>query len=245
MGLVIGPVNGIRKPTRTTNSHNFNIDDNIYDWFDWGHPDLPSLGDMGYGGFATTTLTKGDEILVSYTMNTVHPSYSAAGIICTEEAWNIFYEDTQQLWYDFAEASDGTLILYQGLIYDYSLLASDFLDNTTDYVNYNEYSPGEINYTATEKTELYIASIITDFDVNTNYIYGQMTVTVDGEIFRRSGYSFGWVMFGFGLIVSSISIYSLISYRSSDEIKRYEEQITLYTDESNKLEQQKETIKEE
>ncbi|NPE10014.1 MAG: hypothetical protein GNW80_17170 [Asgard group archaeon] len=72
-----------------------------------------------------------------------------------------------------------------------------------------------------------------------------MTITVDGEIFRRGGYSFGWILFGFGIITSGISVYSLITYRSSDEIKRYEEQITQYNNESNNLEQQKETLKEE
>ena len=72
-----------------------------------------------------------------------------------------------------------------------------------------------------------------------------MSVTVDGEIFRRSGYSFGWILFGFGIIISGFSVYSLITYRSSDEIKRYEEQITQYNNEGSNLEEKKETLKEE
>jgi len=245
-GLIVGPVNGVRKPARSTTFFDFEIDPSI-GWFEGSEPPLPSLGQMGYGDYLSYTVTKGDNVTVTYSMTTLHPSYTAAGIICTKEAWDIFFEDTQLLWYDFAEQYSViyNTTLFSEFIVDYSQLASDFLDNTTDYTYYNEYAPSTIDFVATEKTDFYIASIITDFDTSNPYISGGMTVTVDGEIFRRGGYSFGWVLFGFGIIISGISVYSLITYRSSDEIKRYEEQITQYNNESNKLDQQKETLKEE
>ena len=246
-GLVVGPVNGVRKPARTTTFFSFDIDDDI-DWFEGVEPPLPSLGDMGYGNYMSYTVTSGDEVNITFTMSTYHPSYTAAGFVCTEEAWDIFFEDTQLLWYDFAELYSVQYFnttLYGEFINDYEQLADDFLDNTTEYSYYNEYAPTTIDLVATEKTDIYIASIITDFDIFTPYIRGDMSVTVDGEIFRRSGYSFGWILFGFGIIISGFSVYSLITYRSSDEIKRYEEQITQYNNEGSNLEEQKETLKEE
>ncbi len=246
-GLVVGPVNGVRKPARSSNFFSFDIDDNI-GWFEGSEPPLPSLGQMGYGDYMPYTVTKGDNVTITYTITTLHPSYTAAGIICTEEAWDIFFKDTQLLWYDFAELYSVQYFnttLYTEFINDYEQLATDFLENTTDYTYYNEYAPATIDIVATEKSDLYFASIITDFDIATPYIYGSMIVTVDGEIFRRGGYSFGWVLFGLGIVISGISVYSLITYRSSDEIKRYEEQITQYNNVNNELEQQKETLKEE
>lgn len=247
LGLVVGPVNGVRKPARSTTSFSFEIDDDI-EWFEGFDPPLPSLGQMGYGDFMSYTVTKGDNISVSYTMSTYHPSYSAVGIICTEENWTIFFKDTQLLWYNFAELYSVQFFnttLFTEFIDDYSLLASDFLENTTDYAFYNEYAPATIDFNATKKVDLYIASIITDFNLGTPYIRGDMSITVVGEIFRRGGYSFGWALFGLGIVISGISVYSLITYKSSDEIKRYEEQITQYNNNSNELVQQKETLKKE
>lgn len=245
-GLIVGPVNGVRKPASSTNYFYFDIDDDI-EWFEGFEPSLPSIGDMEYGDYMSYSVTKGDEVEITYSLTTLHPSYTAVGIVCTEENWAIFFEDTQLLWYDYAENYPlyFNLTLYTEFINNYLQLANDFLVNTTYHSYYNEYAPTTINFTAEEKTEFYIASIITDFDVATITISGEMTITVDGEIFRRGGYSFGWILFGFGIITSGISVYSLITYRSSDEIKRYEEQITQYNNESNNLEQQKETLKEE
>lgn len=246
-GLVVGPVNGVSNPARSTNFISFDIDDDI-DWFEGFEPPLPSLGEMGYGDYLSYTVTKGDEIEIDFTISTLHPSYMAAGFICTEEAWDIFFEDTQLLWFDFAEIYSVQYFnttLYTEFINDYEQLADDFLDNTTEYTYYNEYAPATIDFVATNKSNLYIASIITNFDLSTPYISGEITVTVDGEIFRRSGYSFGWILFGLGIVISGFAVYSLITYRSSDEIKRYEEQITQYNNESTNLEEQKETLKEE
>ena len=118
--------------------------------------------------------------------------------------------------------------MYAEFISDYSDLADDFITNTTEFDYYNEYAPASINFVAEEKEDLYIGSIITDFDLGTPYIRGDMTLTIDGEVFRRGGFSFGWVMFGFGILMSAISIYSLITYSSKDEIQRYEEQISQF-----------------
>ncbi len=247
LGLVVGPVNGVRKPAKSLTFFSFDIDNDI-EWFEGVDPPLPSLGEMGYGDYLSYTVTSGDELNITYTMSTYHPSYTAAGIICTEEAWEIFFEDTQLLWYDFAEIYSiqyFNTTLYAEFIDDYEQLASDFLENTTEYTYYSEYAPATIDFVSIEKTDIYIASIITNFDLGTPYIRGGMTVTVDGEIFRRSGYSFGWILFGFGIVISGFAVYSLITYRSSDEIKRYEEQIKQYNNESLNLEQQKETLKEE
>ena len=246
-GLVVGPVNGVRKPARTTNFFSFDIDDDI-EWFEGFEPPLPSLGQMGYGDYVSHAVTSGDQVNISFTMTTYHPSYTAAGFVCTEEAWDIFFIDTQLLWFDFAELYSVQFFnttLYAEFIDDYEQLADDFLENTTEYRNYNEYAPATINLVATEKTDIFIGSIITNFDISTPYIRGDMTVGVDGEIFRRSGYSFGWILFGFGIVISGFSIYSLITYRSSDEIKRYEEQITQYNNLDSNLEEQRETQKEE
>ena len=161
---------------------------------------------------------------------------------------DIFFEDTQLLWYDFAELYSVQYFnttLYAEFIDDYEQLADDFLENTTHYRSYNEYAPATIDFVATEKTDIYIGSIITNFDIDTPYIRGDMSVAVDGEIFRRGGYSFGWILFGFGIVISGFSVYSLITYRSSDEIKRYEEQITQYNNVESNLKEQKETLKEE
>ncbi len=246
-GLVVGPVNGVRKPARTTNFFSFDIDDDI-EWFEGFEPPLPSLGQMGYGDYVSHAVTSGDQVNISFTMTTYHPSYTAAGFVCTEEAWDIFFIDTQLLWFDFAELYSVQFFnttLYAEFIDDYEQLADDFLENTTEYRNYNEYAPATINLVATKKTDIFIGSIITNFDISTPYIRGDMTVGVDGEIFRRSGYSFGWILFGFGIVISGFSIYSLITYRSSDEIKRYEEQITQYNNLDSNLEEQRETQKEE
>ncbi|MBK5112771.1 MAG: ABC transporter permease [Candidatus Heimdallarchaeota archaeon] len=247
LGLVVGPVNGVRKPARSLSFLSFEVDDDI-GWYNEFNPSMPSLADMGYGGFMSYTVTQGDVVNISYTMSTYHPVYMAMGFVCTEEAWDIFYEDTQLLWFDFAElyaVQYFNTTLYAEFISDYSLLANSFISNTTEWVFYNEYTPATINLVATEKEDIHIGSIITYFDLGTPYIRGDMTIDVDGEIFRRSGYSFGWVMFGLGLVTSGFAIYSLITYSSKDEIKRYEEQITQYNNMETGSVQQIETQTEE
>jgi ABC-type transport system involved in multi-copper enzyme maturation permease subunit len=241
LGLVIGPVNGVRKPARTLSFYSCDVDDDI-EWYSEFSTYLPNLAEMGYGGYMSYTVTRGDEIEIDFTMSTYHPSYTIAGFVCTEEAWDIFYEDTQHLWYDFAvlySVQYFNTTLYGEFIEGYSDLAFDFLDNTTEYTFYNEYAPSSIDLVAIEKEDLHIGTIVTDFDLGTPYFRADMQITVDGEIFRRSGYSFGWVMFAAGLVSSGVAIYSLATYSSKDEIKRYEEQISQYNDiENGKVEQQ-------
>jgi ABC-type transport system involved in multi-copper enzyme maturation permease subunit len=243
LGLVVGPVNGVRKPARSLAFFEFDIDDDI-EFYDPFNQFLPNLQDMEYGGYLSYTVTKGDEIDVTYSLITLHPSYTAVGFICTEEAWDIFFRDTQLLWFDFAELYEGqyyNFTMYTELMNDYSNLASSFLANTTEFASYLEDVPATINLVATEKVDLIIGSIITNFNLANPEIDGTMTVDIDGEIFRRSGYSFGWVLFGLGVVATGIAIYSLITYSSKDEIKRYEEQITQYNDSENGTEQQTET----
>ncbi|MHA1187787.1 MAG: hypothetical protein ACTSSK_13110 [Candidatus Heimdallarchaeota archaeon] len=91
--------------------------------------------------------------------------------------------------------------------------------------------PGETNTTVvsiTAKIDYKLVVIVQDFSTTgSSFLNYDAYITIDGIVSRTLGYSLGWVVFGVGILSGGFAIYSIVTYKSADEIQRYEEHIAL------------------
>jgi ABC-type transport system involved in multi-copper enzyme maturation permease subunit len=234
LGAVFGPVNGIKK-----DSTEIYIDDiyisNQFWWYDYENPEPPDLDQMGWGHVVPYSLSNGDEINVTFTIEDVSgvTSYLMKGVICTEEVYDTFYQATQQRWLEYAEEMYLLYLptYYDDLITDYQNLVLDFVSNSLEDVSFNVVSPNSFTYTAEEKGNYYLVILPQqlNFGLYDEVFFGRNTrFLIQGEVFRRTGYSFGFVLLGVGLISLGFASYSIATYDSAIEIQRYNEQVAKY-----------------
>ncbi|NHK32089.1 MAG: ABC transporter permease [Asgard group archaeon] len=240
LGAVFGPVNGIKKDSTEIYNGDIFISNNYW-WYDNINPEPPDLDQMGWGHVEPYTLTKGDDVNITYSIQEVSgvTSYLLKGVICTEEAYDSFYRATQQRWLEYAVAMDLLYLTsyYNDLIYDYQVLAASFVNNATENVTFNAATSNSITFTAEEKGNYYLVVLPQwfNFGLYDEVFIGRNThIFVQGEVFRRTGYSFGYVLLGVGLISLGFASYSLATYDSAIEIQRYNEQVAKYNGNNTK-----------
>lgn len=234
LGAVFGPVNGMKKDTSTIYTNNFYISSSIR-WYDNDNPQPPDLDQMGWGHVVAYPLAKGDTINVTYSIDSVGgvTSYLLKGVICKEEDYNTFYQATQQRWLEYGEDMYNLYMpsYYDSLIDDYIVLATSFVNDTEESVTFNEGTSNSFSFTTEEKGNFYLVALPQwfNFVLYDDVFYGSgSSIWVQGETFRRTSYSFGYVLLGLGIFSLGFSIYSLATYDSAIEIQRYEEQVANY-----------------
>ena len=80
-----------------------------------------------------------------------------------------------------------------------------------------------INYVSEQAEDIYIMIFVSYFDYTFDrYFYSNIDFILTGTINRLGGYIFGWVLVGLGMVFTGFAVYSLVTYSSEDEIKRYE-----------------------
>ncbi len=230
IGLIIGPVNGITKSVRK----NINTSLSVSDYPDWDRGVSPNLNDMGFASKNSFTFSKGDTLSVRSTKNhasiLTHQIYS---IFIEKEIFDDFVIETQELWSDYqknyfnAGGYEGSY--FPNLIMNFSILANNIVNKAERNVLLNNIStPQTFDFTSTQRGTYYIVAIVTDFNTTASFNFNaQVNFDISGEAHRTTGYTFGWILFGSGLVIGGISIYSLATYSSADEIKRYEEQLKI------------------
>ncbi|NHJ41356.1 MAG: hypothetical protein FK731_15090 [Asgard group archaeon] len=236
LGAVFGPVNGLKKNTTEIYQGDIFINNSIW-WYDIENPEPPDLDQMGWGHVVAYSLSKGDEINVTYFIEEVNgvTSYLLKGVICTEDVYNTFYRATQQRWLEYGE--DMYLLYlpsyYDSLIDDYQELAAGFVNNASDSVTFNPSSSNSLSFTAQEKGNYYLVILPQWFNLGLyeEVFFGRNTqILIQGQVFRRTGYSFGFILLGLGLASLGFASYSLATYDSAIEIQRYNEQIAKYNE---------------
>ncbi|MFW9924478.1 MAG: hypothetical protein ACFFDW_14435, partial [Candidatus Thorarchaeota archaeon] len=227
IGIAIGPISGQRKIVRQT----LNVDYGISSYSYINDPEyVPSLTDMGYGDSISYSLSKGDSININFNVlysNVEYPQFR--GMIVKQQVFNDFLDNTQQLWSEYYQ---NTFENYSSTEYYFPILMNDYFDEVNALSTQAEESvlitintQPEINFISEEGGTYLIVNIVSYFDAYTyQYFDGVTQIDISGDIFRLAGYIFGWFVFGTGIIIMVVAIYSLITYSSEDEIKRYEEQ---------------------
>lgn len=230
LGLVIGPVNGTSKAVRNTSQ----ADLNVQEYPNWNKDATPSLSDMGYASSITYVFSKDDTITVHAT-KTNAPSilHQIHAMIIEKEIFDNFVEETQVLWMnyqeDYYESYGNGSLYFPNLITSYTTLANEVLGEADDSVLlFLGNTPQSFTFTAPDRGTYYVVAIVTQLSTSeSNYFYASISLDITGDVFRITGYAFGWVLFGVGLAIGGLSIYSLATYSSADEIARYEEQLRL------------------
>ncbi|NHJ86476.1 MAG: ABC transporter permease [Asgard group archaeon] len=239
LGIVIAPVSGTKKSV----TNYYGADMNINEYPNFESAGLPTMSDMGYGSYIQYSFSKGDDVSFIFELDYVsHSTYTIYSLLVDEESFSDFYSDTQQLFLAYRDLyyqTSGTYerqALYHELLANYTTKANQLLVSTPVKIRLYQGQERTLNYLASENVKLYILTILTnfDYDYGEDYLYASADITVDGYIFRRTGYATGWIMVGVGIISSSFAVYSLITYKSADEIRRYEEQIALHTEAAEK-----------
>ncbi|NHJ87933.1 MAG: ABC transporter permease [Asgard group archaeon] len=240
IGLVIGPVNGLKKNISDIYVDNsVNIEPYDDDWYNIYNPTRPDINEMGWGADYVYNFVKGDSLTISFSTGDEgdEGDYSLTGLICTDVQYQIFLAGTQDIWldwmeynYQFPESADW--VNYHS---DYQSLASDFVDDSLESVSFNNYlSPVYLQYNITQNDKYHIVVLVDWYDLSMNEIdIRNINIFVQGEIYRKAGYAFGYIVFGCGLFSMGFALYSLITYRSADEIRRYNERIAEYADQNN------------
>ena len=247
LGLVVGPINGTSKVVR----RNSDADIDVSSFPNWDQGSTPSINDMGYASYVPYTFSKDDTISVVatkyYASGSTHDIWT---IIIEKDIFDAFIEETQELWMEYQEnyfLSGYGEVYFPTLIDDYSILAEDILDEADKAVRLNTVdAPQTLTFTAPTRGSYYVVAIVTDFDTAFgSFFYAGVSFDISGDVYRLAGYAFGWILFGFGIIISGFAIYSLISYSSADEIKRYEEQLAIATSREEDRQNKDSNIKEE
>jgi len=232
LGLIVGPVNGTKKNVRSTSD--FDLD--IQEWPSWADGTTPSLNDMGYATTITYVFSQDDTITVqAVKTNTPGITHQIHSMIIEKDTFDNFVDETQVLWMayqeDYYDAFGNGSVYFPILITAYSILANEVLSEAEDSVLLSTVDvPQSFTFSAPEKGTYYVVAIVTYFSTSySNYFYADVDIDISGEVYRIAGYAFGWTMFGLGLVIGGLSIYSLVTYSSADEIKRYEEQLKIAT----------------
>ena len=229
VGLVVAPVTGLRKDTARASGDYIEVDP--YPYWD---ADIPSLNDMGFGASFSYTLSKGDQITIGYSYDFApfNQSYSLYGILVSEQNYQEFIQETQELWAEYQRQyfnyiyndTEVPSTLFPVMLSEYFITANQFLGDCEDTVAMT--SPQQtyyINYESTKAEDFYVMIFVTQFDyIFDRYFYTNADFVLTGTINRLGGYVFGWILAGFGAITTGFAIYSLVTYSSEDEIKRYE-----------------------
>lgn len=229
IGLIIGPVNGTSKTVRRNTDANITV----HEYPDWAEGTTPSLSDMGYASTITYSFSKGDSITIRATKTYTNTlSHQVHAIIIEKEIFDNFVGETQILWMDYQEdyyaAGGSGGIYFPSLIADYSTLANDVIEEANTGVFLNSDAQQSFTFTTPERGTYYVVAIVSQFSTTESYYFNaDIRFDINGNVHRIAGYAFGWTLFGVGLVISGFSIYSLITYSSADEIKRYEEQLKL------------------
>ena len=230
-GLVIGPINGVTKDqTRQYQDDNYFDPDPYIDEFT--QLDLDS---MGIGTAIDYSFAKGDELTITYGYSTYeYKSFvDIYGLLVTPTAWDAFVEDAVELWESYdAQYTGNPLIdvpLYQDLVDDYALMTALFITSST--MDSTMISSGLDNSTTVsinQKVNYKIVVLLQDFDTIVSPDFSFVAnILVDGVVMRTVGYSTGWITFSAGIIAGGFAIYSIVTYKSADEIQRYEEHIAI------------------
>ena len=237
MGIVIGPINGLSKDLQSSNDAFLNPSLDVF-WYDSDSPSPPDMNQMGYGEFSTLTLVRGDETTVTFTLDEVYSeaAYEIYGVICTETVFENFLESTQDIWLNYAENYDvygGPFAFYSYVVSNYNNITDEFVSNTLESVQLTPLTQQNIDLSVETTTTYYIVLLITHFgSPSSTYISARGSITIVGEVSRLGGYSFGWILVAFGITSGVFAIYSIFTYKSEDEIKRYEEQISRFQKDS-------------
>ncbi|MHA1759984.1 MAG: ABC transporter permease [Candidatus Heimdallarchaeota archaeon] len=229
-GLVIGPINGVTKNQTTgyQNSEDFNPDP----YNDFG--DDFTLEDMGFAVAVDYSFARGDDLSVTFNYFSYdYKSYmNLYGLVVEPVLWDAFVADAADLWDTYQLLYDpygNNMALYQNLVDVYSDRASTFILSQADY--WTAIGPGETNTTVvsiTAKIDYKLVVIVQDFSTTgSSFLNYDAYITIDGIVSRTLGYSLGWVVFGVGILSGGFAIYSIVTYKSADEIQRYEEHIAL------------------
>jgi hypothetical protein len=165
--------------------------------------------------------------------------YSFAGIVCTEEQYEEFYLDTQQLWLLYYEQMRNISLLnyYEDLTDDYFDLVYDLESESYDSIIFNQDTVVSIDIEAEDKVN-YVFMVVVRYYLVTNLydeVFTSISTVIQGNVYRRAGYALGFTLMGAGVVSLGFSIYSLATYSSEVEIKRYNEQIAIYETKNNNL----------
>ncbi|MHA1307399.1 MAG: ABC transporter permease [Candidatus Heimdallarchaeota archaeon] len=235
-GIVVGPINGLTKAqTRTLqDGESFKPDPQLDEF------EIYDLESMGFAVPMSYAFTKGDDIDVSWDFDYDNyygedPMVEAYGIVVTQTAWNSFVDDAIDLWtyYDTIYNRGNSIIFdtqKRAFLNEFSVMTALF---RSEQAVYDEHlTTGYDNITAikiNQRINYILAVIIEDYDIVENQNLGyDVEIKIDGIVARTGGYVSGWVLVGSGIIFMAIATYSIVTYKSADEIKRYEEHISLF-----------------
>ncbi|MBN1331068.1 MAG: ABC transporter permease [Candidatus Heimdallarchaeota archaeon] len=232
MGLVIGPVNGLKK-NMTDIYIGKEIDVNPYnnDWYNFVNPRNPDITDMGWGIDLPYNFVNGDKLTAIFSIDDQPAGYyySLTGLICNDNLYQSFLASTQELWLDWMEYQHSFPASANFINYhiQYHNLVDDFIDQVEESVSFTYYvQPMLLNYNISENGKYHIMVIVDWYDTSTDrFLASDIQIQITGEIYRKAGYSFGYIILSAGLVSMGFAIYSLVSYRSADEIQRYNERI--------------------
>ncbi|HUT80426.1 MAG TPA: ABC transporter permease [Candidatus Bathyarchaeia archaeon] len=231
IGLVIGPVKGLRSNiTEISSGQRIDINPENDDWYNFNNPANPDINDMGWGCDVPYALAKGDSLYLEFVVNEQPAgSYSLTGLICNDDLYNSFLSSTQELWLDWMEYKYSFPMSADFFNYHvtYHSLVNDFIEQVEKSQSFNYYSqPCYFDYNITQSGKYHIMVVVDWYDISIDRFDARDILTIiSGEVYRKAGYAFGYIILGFGLVVMGFATYSLITYKSEDEIKRYDEQI--------------------
>ncbi|MGC9781063.1 MAG: ABC transporter permease [Candidatus Heimdallarchaeota archaeon] len=233
IGVVVGPINGLTKDIETYKNVSMNIRPDIYFWYDDNDPTPPSMEDMGFGEYISLTILKGDETTVEFSLDDVYfeSTYDIHSVICDKATFDTFVEACQEIWLDYAEYYTlyGPFGYFESLLADYFNLANQFLDDSIEHDRISTNTQRSVNLEVDTTTTYYLVLLMTYFSTSSStYFDARGNIVIVGEVMRIGGYAFGWTLVAFGITSGGFATYSIVTYKSSDEIIRYEEQIAQY-----------------
>ncbi|NHJ46416.1 MAG: ABC transporter permease [Asgard group archaeon] len=237
IGIVFGPINGITKPSTSLQSGYIGMS---HDYRYEPEPTPPDINEMGWGFAHPYTLSKGDDLSLFYSFSSgVYGSsiYTFEGIVCSEAVYEEFYLATQQRWLLYYSQMRNISIAayYIDLTNDYFDLVDDLVADSVDSITFNSDTTNPIEIVADEKTDYMFMVVVRHYLVTDLFdeIETNIDTIIQGEVYRRAGYSLGFILLGAGVFSLGFSIYSLTTYSSEVEIKRYQEQIAKYEGHDN------------
>jgi hypothetical protein len=230
IGIVFGPIQGLKTDYAKFNGATLSV--NQYVEID---SPAPSMQDMGFGIYSTHGFSQGDTLTFAYSLQSVtHSNSSIHAVLLNPDDFFDFLSITQEMFWDYAQLIDGSAPsepIYSNFVNNYSTVATNLLSKAIDSIQLQNQSIVTINLTVPRRTTYYEMVYITNFSTAVLKGFNAVVSTsVNGFIYRRTAFSIGVSLVAIGTIFGGFATYSLLTYSSEIEIKRYKQKVAEFED---------------